>query len=305
MTINLPINEGVSSTRHHYLPQFYLENFCRPDGTFEVYDKKYSKFKSSPQSPATVFFEKDKNTIKLNNKKTDFIEKYYSQLETTFSELFHLIKNGISQSELLNSDGISLLKKYLAIQFWRLPILDGFAEQFILSRTLNELKQFCQVTVPPLNDEEIFKLIQEDAGFRHFFRCFMLPLCTFSLNGQIPDNVRWLVLDVEEPQLWSNLLISDTPFIFKKPENMFNFSGSFIFPLSNTKLLVSKHRLNSRTFYDATFSTKISIYFFLQSNRYVVATDKNYLVQIIELSKSYEGIAGFLKLQSEIFEYIE
>lgn len=296
---------GVKSDKHHYVPQFYLKNFCRPDGTFDVYDKKYSKFKNSPQSPATVFFERSRNTIKRNGIKTDVIEKFYSELETTFSQIFNLIKNGIDSSVLLNADGVSTLKKYLAIQFWRLPILDEFAEQFILSLTLGEIEQYCRVTTPPLINTKIFELIQNDAEFRYFFRCFMLPLCTFSLNDQVPDNMRWVILDVEEPKVWSNNICSDTPFIFKSPEKLLNFSGSFIFPLSNTKLLVSKAALNTNLSFDPIFSTKIAIYLYIQANQYVVATDRDYLEKIIEFSKSYKGVTGFSKLQNEIFEFIE
>lgn len=294
---------GQNSHKHHYIPQFHLKNFCRPDGTFEVYDKKYSTFKNGPQSPATVLFEKNRNTIKRNGIKTNVIEKLYSELETTFSQLFNLIKNGIDSSVLLNADGVSVFKKYLAIQFWRLPILDEFSEKFISTRTLSEIEQYCQITTPPLNHNEIFKLIQEDADFRYYFRCFMLPLCTFSLNSQVPDSIKWVVLDVEQPDIWSNILCSDTPFIFKNPEKLLNFSGSFIFPLSNTKLLVSTSNTNLSL--DPIFSTKIAIYFYLQANRYIVATDRNYLEKIIEFSRSYEGLAGFSKLQSEIFEFIE
>lgn len=133
----------------------------------------------------------------------------------------------------------------------------------------------------------------------------MLPLCTFSLNGQLPDDIRWAILDVEDPKPWSNILCSDTPFIFKSPEKLLNFSGQFIFPLSNTRLLVSRAALGNNLSLDPIFSTKIAIYLFLQADRYIVAADRSYLEKIIELSKSYEGLAGFSKLQSEIFEFIE
>lgn len=296
---------SVSSHRHHYLPQFYLKNFCRSDGTFEVYDKKYSKFKKSPQSPAKILFEENKNTIRHNGIKTDVIEKYYSELEATFSQLFGLIINGIDSTVLLNADGVSILKKYLAIQFWRLPILDDFSEKFILSRTLSEVEQYCQITIPPIDHNKIFELIQKDSGFRHYFRCFILPLCTFSLNGQMSDSYKWVILDVEDTSAWSNILCSDTPFIFKSPENLLNFSGAFIFPLSNAKLLVSKAASNTKQAFDSSFITKVAIYYFLQTNRYIVATDKSYLEKIIELSKLYEGAVGFSKLQNEVFEFIE
>ncbi|EUJ11669.1 hypothetical protein Meth11DRAFT_2515 [Methylophilaceae bacterium 11] len=296
---------GATSHKHHYIPQFYLRNFCRPDGTFEVYDKKYSHFKSGPQSPATVFFAKNRNTIRRNGMKTDAIEKIYAELETTYSQLFGIVNNGVDQFALLNADGISILRKYLAIQFWRLPILDEFAEHFMLSRTLDEIEQYCQVAMPPLTHNEVFERIKKDGGFRYFFRCFVLPLCTFKLDGQLPDNIRWVILDVDKANGWSNILCSDTPFIFKNPEKLFNFSGTFIFPLSNTKLLVSKNRSDINLSLDPIFSTKMAVYFFLQADRYIVATDRDYLEKIIEFSKLYEGAAGFSKLQNEVFEFIE
>ena len=296
---------GANSHKHHYIPQLYLKNFCRPDGTFEVYDKKYSEFKKSPQSPATVLFEINKNTIKRNGIKTDVIEKHYSNFESSFCQLFNLIKNGVDTSVLLSANGVSILKKYLAIQFWRLPILDEFAEEYILTRTIAEIEQFCQVTAPPLPHNEIFELLQKDAGFRYYFRCFMLPLCTFSLNGKLPDNISWVILDVDEPSIWSNILCSDIPLIFKSPEKLLNFSGSFVFPLSNTKLLVSKASSNTNLSLNPIFSTKIAIYFYLQADRYIVAPDKKYLKKVIEFSKSYEDIKEFSKLKNEIFEFIE
>lgn len=296
---------GISSHKHHYIPQFYLRNFCRPDGQFEVYDKKYSQFKNSPQSPATVFFENNRNTIRRDGVKTDVIEKFYSGLETAFSQLFGILNNTIGQTVLLNVENISILRKYLAIQFWRLPILDKFAEDFIMSLTLDEIKQYCQVTTPPLNHNEVFERIQIDDRFRYYFRSFMLPLCTFSLNGQLSNNIRWVVLDVEEPNAWSNILCSDTPFIFRSPEKLLNFSGPFIFPLSNKKLLVSTCAIATNLSLDPVFSTKVAIYLFLQADRYIVATDRNYLEKIIEFSKLYEGVVGFSKLQNEVLEFIE
>ena len=296
---------NVTSHKHHYIPQFYLQNFCRTDGTFEVYDKKYSKFKKSPQSPATVLFEKNRNTIKRHGVKTDVLEKNYSQLEALFAQLFKLINLSNDSSTLLNKDSISLLKKYLAIQLWRLPVLDEFAERFILNLTLEETEHYCQVTTPPLNHYEAFELIKKDVDYRYYFRCFMLPLCTFSLNNELPDSIKWDIVTISDPSVWSNFLCSDVPIIFKNPEKLFNFSGSFIFPLSNTKLLISKPNSDAKLSYDPILSTKIAIYIYLQANRYVIATNKSFLEKIIEFSKFYEGAEGFIKLQNEIFEFIE
>lgn len=68
------------SINHHYIPQFYLDGFCRQDGTFDVYDKHFGKFKKAPQTPAVVFFERKRNNIKYRGHTTDVIEQLFSAL---------------------------------------------------------------------------------------------------------------------------------------------------------------------------------------------------------------------------------
>ena len=160
--------------------------------------------------------------------------------------------------QLLNADGIRILKQYIAIQFWRLPLLDEFADQYLRARTLAEIEHYCTVSNPPMPSQKVFELIQSDAGARHYFRSFILPLVTFNLNHPIPDAMKWIILDVENPNEWSNHLCSDAPFIFfDNPENLMEFSGPFIFPLSNSKLLVSKPRSNTTLSFDPAMSTRI------------------------------------------------
>lgn len=299
------MKQGVTSINHHYISQFYLKGFCRSDGTFDVYDKQYGKFKKTPQSPATVFFEKEKNTIKFRGQLTDHIEKLYSGLESGFGQLFNLIREGVNSDTLLNSEGVYLIKLHMAIQFWRLPRLDEFADQYIKALTLTEIEHICTVTNPPMPSQMIFELIQSDAGFRHYFRCFILPLCTFDLNRPIPEAMKWIILDVERPNEWSNHLCSDAPFIFGNPESLLQFSGSFIFPFSNSKLLVSKPHTNTTSSFEPIMSTKISILLYLQARRYVAASNRGYLEKIIQLSESYVGMTGLMRLQNEVLAYVE
>lgn len=178
-------NSKKLSSDHHYIPQFYLRGFCRSDGTFDVYDKLHQTFKKSPQTPAKIFFEKNKNTIKYRDRKTDQIEFFYSTLESSFSQLFKLINSDDNAITILNSEAISLLQKYLAIQFWRLPIVDDFANHYILSRTQADIDHICTITSPPLPSEKIYSLINTDLGFRHYFRCFVLPKNSSSVSFSI------------------------------------------------------------------------------------------------------------------------
>jgi len=52
-------------------------------------------------------------------------------------------------------------------------------------------------------------------------------------------------------------------------------------------------------------STRISILLYLQTRKYVATSNKSHLEKIIELSESYTGTTGIMRLQSELLGYIE
>ena len=295
----------VSSRNHHYVPCFYLRGFCRDDGTFDVYDKQFDAFRKRPQYPSTAFFEKDKNTIAIRGEQSDEIERCYSRLESALSRLFDLIRSGVLSNEILQPEGIHLLKVHMAMQFWRLPRMDSFSDQYLLSRTPADLEHLCRIAIPTMPGQTVYDLIQTDKGFRHYFRSFWLPLATFDLSRLIPAGMHWRVLDVENPASWSNHLCSDNPFILLEPESLMAFSGPFVFPLSNSRLLVSHSISNASLSFNPILSVKLSILHFLQATRYVAATSRSYLERIIDFSRSYEDPGGRQRLEVEILQLVQ
>lgn len=117
--------------------------------------------------------------------------------------------------------------------------------------------------------------------------------------------MKWIILDVERSNEWSNHLCCDAPFIFENPENFLKFSGPFIFPLSNSKLLVSKPKINTTSSFEPILSTKVSILFYLQAMRYVAASSREYLEKIIEFSELYTDMERIIRLQNEVLAYIK
>lgn len=293
------------SINHHYIPQFYLKGFCRNDGKFDVYDKKYEKFKKPPQSPAIVFFEPRRNNFKYRGRTTDIIESSYSKVEAPLAHLFELIQSGATQERILNRDGVRLLKTHIAFQFWRLPRLDKFAEIYLKGLNIDQVAHLCTVTNPPMPTEKIHVLLRTDDGFRKFFRSFFLPLTTFSLNEPIPESMQWSILDVENGSEWANYLCSDAPFIFDDPEGLMHFSAPFIFPLTNSRLLVGRRSKHIPISLDPVVSTKISVLSYIQANRYIVATQKAYLEKVIGFADLYSGTSGMLRLQREVLSSLE
>jgi hypothetical protein len=293
------------SINHHYIPRFYLKGFCRKDGKFDVYDKKFRKFKKSPQSPALVFFEPRRNNVIYRGQTTDIIERSYAGVEAPLSQLFELIQSGATQDRILKPDGVRLLKTHIALQFWRLPRLDGFADSYLKGLSIDQVVHLSTVTNPPMPAERIHALLQTDDGFRKFARSFLLPLTTFNLDGSIPESMQWSILDVEYGSKWANHLCTDAPFIFDDPQGFMHFSAPFFFPLTNARLLVGRRRKLTPISLDPIVSTKISVLSYIQANRYIVTTERAYLEKIIDFSGLYSRTSGMLRLQREVLSSLE
>jgi hypothetical protein len=294
-----------NSRNHHYIPRFYLRGFCRADGTFHVYDKRYAEFRKPPQSPGTAFFSKDRNNIKFQGAWTDKIEIMYATLESDLGRLFSLLRQGTPSNEVLQPEGIYLLKLFIAIQFWRLPRMDDASEKFLLSRTHADIEKMCLLTTPPMPSERVYELIQSDKGFRHYFRSFWLPLTTFDRSKRILGDESWTLLDVKDSNRWANHLCTDSPFIFLRPDDLFNFSAPFVLPLSGSRLLIARPAENTATSFDPSLSVRISILMYLQATRFVAGMSREYMEKIIELSHHYGGIDGTKRLEEEVRGFLQ
>ena len=296
----------LNSINHHYIPQLYLKGFTASNGKLQVFDKSLNNFKKDKQTPKTVFFIKHKNTIKFNGILTDKIEKIYNNLESPFGDLFDLIKKGITNNELIFKEGIYLLKLFIAIQFFRMPLLDDFAENFIKNIDLSKFGERITIGGIPIgNIENIRKLIETDKGFRHFFRCFVLPILMFDIRVHEHDYKSWKIHTVsDEFSHWDNILIGDKPFIVENIADIFAFNTKLIFPLSKTQIVTYTPNSSKSTDLPAIFSTKLSMLMYAQSQRYLAGANRDYMQQIITLYKEVYGNDGNAELQKELFEYL-
>ncbi|MBN0989857.1 DUF4238 domain-containing protein [Amphritea pacifica] len=229
----------MTSVNHHYVPQLYLKGFTSVDGKLQVFDKAYLQFKKDKQTPKTVLFEKHRNTILFEGCPTDKLEKLYATIESPFGEFFNHVRKGISQEELISKEGIYLLKLFIATQFWRMPLLDDFAHDFIKNLDLKRFGNRITINETPLGEvEEIQRLLAVDRGFRHYFRSFYLPLLMFDVRVHDHDYEYWKLHEVAPDEgSWDNFLTSDNPIIVEDIAEMFSFNSKLILPLSKRQLL--------------------------------------------------------------------
>lgn len=240
--------------------------------------------------------------------KTDELEKLYATLDNDFGRYFELVRNGLSSDELLSEAGAKTLKLFLSYQFWRLPLLDGFADEYVKNLDLTQFGRRMTVNGVNIGDVDFFtQLIREDRDFRYYFRCFFLPLLTFDIENNGHDC--WRVYDVApEKSGWENLLCSDSPIVADDIHSFFRFGGRFIFPLTKSRLLVANENRTRPKSLDPVFSTKLSMLGFGQAQRYIAGTSTDYLSQVVALYGRYRKLYGsetISQLRTELFSQLD
>lgn len=291
---------------HHYVPQLYLKGFTADTGRLQVFDKKHKNFKKDKQTPKTILFQKNRNTIKTHNVNTDHIEKLYSYIEAPFGVFFNHIRKGISQEELMSKHGIYLLKLFVAIQFWRMPLFDDIADNYILQLDLKRFGKRITFNGLPLGENDaIRQAIKDDKGFRHYFRCFYLPLLTFNLKIDDNEVHRWKLHSVsKEYGNWDNFLTGDNPLIVENVESLSLFDTKLILPLSKNQLVTYSPNDRRNGDLPPLFSSKLAMVMYSQSQEYLVGANREYMNEIIELNDAMYGYKNLSRLREELFEYI-
>ena len=296
----------MNSINHHYIPQLYLKGFASDSGKLRVFDKKYGAFKKDKNTPKTVFFGKFRNTVEINGIKTNIIEDFYSTLENEFAQFFNLVQDGLSSQEILSKSGLEIIKQYLAIQFWRLPMLDGFTDNFLKNLDLKRFGKRITINGHNIGEvEEFVQLVRENSDFRYYFRCFFLPVLIFDVKVRDDEYDYWSVHNVaSDEDGWDNILCSDNPIIAEDISKLFKLESKFIFPLSKTKLLVFyKDRTQMKNF-EPEFSTLLSMFIYAQSTRYVAGANEKYISSIIALYDKYYGSEKMGQLKTELFSHL-
>jgi hypothetical protein len=296
----------LSSANHHYIPQLYLKGFTANNGKLQVFDKTHLKFKKDKQTPKTVLFEKHRNTIDFKGCPTDLVERLYSGIETPLGDFFNHVRKGISQDELISKDGIYLLKIFVATQFWRMPLLDDYSDNYIRTLDFNKFGNRITIDGTPLGEiKDIIRLLKDDKGFRHYFRCFYLPWLTFDLRVHDHDYHCWKFYEVApEEGSWDNLLTSDNPIIAEDFAGVFSFNSKLFLPLSKNQLVTYSSAVSGKIDLPAIFSTKLAMVMNSQSQKYLVGANREYIKKVIELQDQVYGNTGTAKLRRELFECI-
>lgn len=268
------------SSRHHYIPVFFLEGFANENGEFYIFNKKTNILPNKPFRPKSHFFEWDRNTVYVNGKETDFIEGLYSQLDNqcapTFSKLQNPIRQKIEPFDFFN------IILFLNVLNWRVPAIDGQLDEYLDSLSQDELKfkildKNTGMDVP----QEAFDRLFNDENFRKAYRS-SIGIVNFPIikEGEIDD---WKFY-YSSGNAFN--VCGDNPLICNNPINVKLTDTTFLVPLTKNIVLVHKRgkRIDTLT---PELKVKIDTLIFLQSEMFICSLNKGYLNAIAQNAKGY------------------
>lgn len=283
------------SSRHHYLPVFYLKGFTDEDGLLNVFGVEDNTLKDKQAPPKSVFFEWDRNTIFLENGKTDFVEEMFKQLDNACAIPFEKLKNRASNKVAV--DDLIRFRFFLSVLFWRIPTIDEDYDEFINGLTRDELK--FRIVDKDGNDApaEVFQTHFNDPNFRKAYRV-AIPIVNYRIikNDEVEN---WKFYFSTEKSFH---VCGDSPIIRRNQKAKNLEETDFVFPLTDSTLLVHKKGERITQISPAT-RVKIDLLIFLQSQKYVCSSNRDYLVKLSYMRQGYND-KRIEDLRSEIFKEI-
>ncbi|RZA01427.1 MAG: DUF4238 domain-containing protein [Sphingobacteriaceae bacterium] len=197
-----------SSTKHHYLPKYYVDGFLASDGLLDIYDKERDKIKRERKGSKGVFFEHYRNS-------TDFgFDKPISLFEEAYSAIDNLIPAAI---KLLRSESASISNEifvelmahidvFIIDLFWRNintdSLFDEMYEKSKMTVTLSDLKVLTDAETESLKKIPGFKQLAR----LQIFRSAIQQALSKDPNGITNGNLISFPLD--------QICIGDMPFLF-------------------------------------------------------------------------------------------
>lgn len=284
------------SRRHHYIPQFFIKNFADSDGLVYIFNKQEFRLVTKKQSPKSVFFENDRNSVNIAGTKTDSLEKLYAELDAYFAgDIKEILKTKIVTPEALTSvvSLASLLK-------WRIPGIDERFEGIKNDASLEDLSIEIRLkgTRTKAEKDAIAHLEKSDL-FKETKR-ILLSIRPF-LEGEkllkIHNN-SFIYTNDHFPAV-----LGDCP-IIERFTSDFRDIGEFVFPLNTFNTFIYKVDTKCNVTNDVLFCIHRDLAIFHYSNKYVACRNKEYLLKISELYSVYIKKTDPTQIASVLFNYI-
>lgn len=262
------------SSRHHYLPQFFIKGFTNNEEMVYVYDKEKDKISKNLKSPKNIFFERDKNTITINHNESSVIEDvFFQKLDNDSSKIIKNLQSNSVTKKMLSVENQSKIQFFLINLFWRLPISDV---------AVKDLIERGDILIEGMDT----KTIKNPEGFGKVLRAVLyketIEAFTNSQNLKFDNFTKMSEFDTDL------FILGDYPMLFKTIPYKFIHLATmdFMFAISSRKIY------KSTSFEYGKFKGLDGICYNIsiieQSKKYVVSGNKELLEKSIENYKKFK-----------------
>ncbi len=287
--------------RHHYLPEFYIKGFLNSNNKLFVFDKLEKRIKKNEYSPKQIFFDWNRNTLEIEGKKDDFLEKLYQDFESRVSPAYNRIKEQTGRIHYDVNDIFNLLL-LVSLTYWRLPKNDETAEDLVLNTPNKEL--FIKIYNKKTNEEasdDFYEKVKKRVGFVEMYK-LAKPIIDFLTLDIKNDLENWVIFGANSDVKLH--LLGDNPIVFRGIPEKNILQNEMIFPISKGITLYHTKGEKIRQIQPSD-RVRVDIMVFLQSSRYVIGPNKDYLNMIHSLTLGYNTETRVEGLRSENFKIFE
>lgn len=260
-----------ASSRHHYLPQFYIKNFVDFDGALWRYDKFLGKIEDRKFYPKQLFYENNINNIILESHEIEF-ESHYSKIDSKISTYISRVDDPKFSNKLEDFEYIVNFNLFIIFLYWRLPatrvMANKLVDLFKVFKPFWHTINFLNSHITPL-DDEVMKIYRA-----------VVPLELMAEPQKISENnsqIRFKIIDHKS----DCLLLGDNPILFEEqPYSLESFTSSLVFPLSKSKMygILRSDEYKS----DFRLVNCFNILTISQAKRYICHSDKEVLMKYID-----------------------
>lgn len=265
------------SSRHHFIPEFFLRNFTNPEGKFYIYSVKKREFKGNGKlyTPRSHFFRSHGNSTEIQPVAPDYLEsRHYSPLDSDISKIITKIKNSTDLRRDLTSLECVKVNYFINHLFWRNPTTDDLAKNLLANSRAKDLG------INFIGDKENLKKFEEFIkSHKDFYKVIksMLPLNMHHLAFEAKNNFEILTL----PKLHGGVLLGDNPVVLRKKEMIDTYCEDLIVPLTANIFFV-RSKL-AAVYFDEYLKVRLDLLQLKQANEYVCVTDRGYLERLMNL----------------------
>lgn len=277
------------SKRHHYIPRFYIKNFCNSNGNVYINDKSdQSNYDNiNPKVPKQIFFEWNRNTFEVDGEESTVIEKIYGNIEDIIAPHLSSLVNssGIGDTQIIE---VATLRNLIYLGYltkWRIPKNDDYVDRLNSSLSFDDLNFFAKT------ESEIFSLNEAwPSSLVPEIKRLIFPTLLFRRQeeySKVFENT--FIISFTKP-----LFLTDNPFVEFSLETEKEFQ-SFIFPLSSNLLLVYCNFIEKKEFVDFLSNTNsyseyieylytcVQVTLMWHAKKYIGCEDKEYLAYYLSV----------------------